>query len=92
MIYFAIFQVEFNIVSVEKIRDHNLHNITITVMGPSRTVLLLSPSKQNVIFEMWGFNHDHLHPLDERLANEENSHYMLQFIQGLHPRLIVYSI
>ena len=42
----------------------------------------------NITFEMWGFDDVHLQIPEETLINGERRYRFIQFIQGLHPRLV----
>ena len=66
-----------------------LHNITITVKGPSRITLLLSPLEKNVTFQMWGFEDVHLQIPDEMVLKDGKPYYFIQFVQGLQPRFVL---
>ena len=80
-----------DVASVEKIEsstNDRLHNVTITIKGPSRIVLLLSLLNKNMTIEMWGFDDVHLQVPNEEQLKEDKPHYFIQFIQGLQPRLI----
>ena len=52
-------------------------------------VLLLSPAREEIKLEMWGFNDSHFEPSEGIIWKDERTAYFVQFIQGLNPR---YSI
>ena len=82
-------KVELHVQSVERIvsEDQNmLHNVTITVQGPSRMTLVLSPSNRDTSFEMWGFEDVHLQIPFEAVHENERPYQFIQFIQGVNPR------
>ena len=82
-------KVELHVQSVERIvsEDQNmLHNVTITVQGPSRMTLVLSPSNRDTSFEMWGFEDVHLQIPFEAVHENERQYQFIQFIQGVNPR------
>ena len=82
-------KVELHVQSVERIlsEDQNmLHNVTITVQGPSRMTLVLSPSNRDISFEMWGFEDVHLQIPFEAVHENERPYQFIQFIQGVNPR------
>ena len=63
-----------------------LHNVSITVQGPSRMTLVLSPSSRDTSFEMWGFEDVHLQIPFEAVHGNERPYQFIQFIQGVNPR------
>ena len=82
-------KVELRVQSVERIvsEDQNmLHNVSITVQGPSRMTLVLSPSNRDTSFEMWGFEDVHLQIPFEAVHGNERPYQFIQFIQGVNPR------
>ena len=56
------------------------------INGPSRMVMLLAPSKNNISFDLWGFDDVELTPPNQSSLSDQRSHYFLQFIQGINPR------
>ena len=56
------------------------------INGPSRMVMLLAPSNNNISFDLWGFDDVELTPPNQNSLSGERSHYFLQSIQGINPR------
>ena len=69
-----------------------LHNVTLKISGPSRIVLLLSPTLKNMTFEMVGFDNVHFPPSYGEMWKEERPAYFVQFIQGINPRYVYYYV
>merc|ERR1712020_406379 len=78
-------KVELHVQSVERIvsEDQNmLHNVTITVQGPSRMTLVLSPSNRDTTFEMWGFEDVHLQIPFEAVHKNDRQYNSFNLFKG----------